>query len=203
MTLASRAALLTVTGAAALSPAALAHGEADWSHGMLDGALLFFTALESLMPVLMVALLGRRHGLRPVIVQAVALGMGLLIALPVFFAVPVDPGAVSSIARGYLVALGLLVLFNLRLHEGLVLMLVLVAGTLTGLEAGNSERGDIATGFAPALGFAASAISLYLPAALVASHYPNGWQRVAIRVVASWIAAIAAIDIALMVGRSS
>jgi hypothetical protein len=73
--------LLLVVGAAAFLPAASTHGEADWLHGMLDGVVLFFTALESLLPVLMVALLARRHGLRPVVSQAAALGIGLLIAL--------------------------------------------------------------------------------------------------------------------------
>jgi hypothetical protein len=66
--------LLLVVGAAAFSPAAFAHGEADWLHGILDGAVLFFTALEFLLPVLMVALLARLHRLHPVIIQAAALG---------------------------------------------------------------------------------------------------------------------------------
>ncbi len=163
--------------------------------------MLFFTALESLLPVLMVALLAQRHGLRPVIIQAAALGIGLLIAL-LSFPVPGDPDAVGLIARGHLVALGLLVLFNLRLHSGLVLMLVLATGMLTGLEAGNTLIGGPAAGFASMAGFVSSAICFYLPAALISSLYPHGWQRIAMRVVASWIAAIAAIDIAFMIGRS-
>jgi hypothetical protein len=190
-----------VVGAAAFSPAAFAHGEANWTHGMLDGAVLFFTALESLLPVLMVALLARRHGFRPVIIQTAALGIGLLIAL-LSLPVPGDPAAVGLYARGYLIALGLLVLFNLRLHAGLVLLLVLATGTLTGLEIGNAVIVDSATGFAPAVGFVSSAICLYLPAALTANLYPEGWHRIAMRVVASWIAAIAAIDIAFMIGQS-
>jgi hypothetical protein len=199
--LTSRAALLMVIGTAAFSPAASAHDEADWLHGMLDGAVLFFTALEFLLPVLLVALLARRHGLRPVIIQAAALGIGLLIAL-LSVPVPGDPDAVGLIARGYLVALGLLVLFNLRLHSGLVLMLVLATGMLTGLEARNAVIGDAGAGFASAVGFLSSVICFYLPAALIASLYPEGWQRIVMRVVASWIAAIAAMDIAFMIVRS-
>lgn len=99
-------------------------------HGILDGAVLFFTALEFLLPVLMVALLARRHRLRPVIMPAAALGIGLLIAL-LGLPLPGDPSAVGLYARGYLIALGLLVLFNLRLHTGFVLVLVLATGVLT------------------------------------------------------------------------
>lgn len=195
---ARRSALLLVVGAAAISPAASAHGEADLLHGMLDGAVLFFTELEFLLPVLLVALLVRRHRLRPVMIQAAALGIGLLVAL-LGLPVPGDPAAVGLYARGYLVALGLLVVFNLRLHTGLVLVLILATGTLTGLEIGSAVIVDPATGFAPVVGFAFSAICLYLPAALIASRYPEGWQRIAMRVMASWIAAIAAIDIAFMI----
>ena len=66
--------LLLMAGASVFSPAASAHGEADWMHGILDGAVLFFTALEFLLPVLMAALLVRRHRFRPIIIQAAALG---------------------------------------------------------------------------------------------------------------------------------
>jgi hypothetical protein len=73
---------------------------------------------------------------------------------------------------------------------------------LTGLETGNAVIGYPATGFAPAVGFVSSVICFYLPAALIASRYPEGWQRISMRVVASWIVAIAAIDMAFMIVRS-
>lgn len=201
MTLARPAALLMVIGAAAFPPAAFAHGEADWSHGLVDGGMLFFSALRFLLPVLMVALLSPRHGLRPITIQAATLGIGVLIA---FLSLPVsgDSAAVELYARGYLIALGLLILFNLRLQAVLVLVLVLATGTLTGLEARYAVIGHPAAGFAPAVGFASSAICFYLPLALIASLYPEGWQRIAMRVVASWVVAIAAIDMAFMIVRS-
>ena len=190
-----------VAGAAAFPPAAFAHGEADWSHGLMDGGMLFFSALKFLLPVLMVALLSPRHGLRPITMQAATLGIGVLIA---FLSLPVsgDPVAVGLYARGYLIVLGLMILFNLRLHAGLFLVLVFATGTLTGLEARNAVIGHPAAGFAPAIGFASSAICFYLPLALIASLYPEGWQRIAMRVVASWIMAIATIDMAFMVVQS-
>lgn len=199
MSLASRVVLLLLAGAAAFSPAASAHGDADWLHGALDGAVLFFTALKFLLPILLLALLAWHHRLRPVIIQAAALGFGLLIALlgPPLLG---EPSTAALYARGYLVALGLLVLSNLRLHTGLVLALGLATGTLTGLESLDAVKVDPEAGFAPSVGFLLAAICLYLPAALITSRYTGGWQRIALRVVASWIAAIAAIDIALMMG---
>ena len=200
--MATRAVFLLVVGAATFSPAASAHGNADTLHRILDGAVLFFTAIEFLLPVLLVALLARYHGLRSVIIQVAALGVGLLIAL---MGLPVagDPSVVGLYARGYLIALGLLVLFNLRLPAGLVPVMVLATGTLIGLEAGSAVIDDPATGFAPAVGFLSSAICLYLSAALIASRYTEGWQHIAMRVVASWIVAIAALDIAFMIVGSS
>jgi hypothetical protein len=62
-----------VVAAAVFSPAAIAHGEAGWMHGVLDGAVQFFTSLPSLLPVLMVALLARRDGARHIAIQAAAL----------------------------------------------------------------------------------------------------------------------------------
>jgi hypothetical protein len=187
-------------GAAALSPAAFAHGGTDWLHGTLDGVVQFFTALESVLPVLLVALLARRHGLRFVTIHAAALAIGLLIAL-LSFPETKDSLADGLYARGYLIALGLVVLFNLRLHDGLVLVLVLAAGTLTGLEARSALLGDPTTGFGPVAGFVFSAICFYLPATLLASLYSRGWPRIAMRVVASWIAAIAAMDMTFMIVR--
>jgi hypothetical protein len=130
----------------------------------------------------------------------VVLGIALIIGL---LALPVagDPVTVGLYARSYLIALALLVLFNLRAHAGLVLVLGLVTGALTGLEFKAVLIGDPATGFSPAVGFIASAICFHLPVALIASRHPHGWQRIAIRVVAGWIAAIAAMDIAFTIGR--
>jgi hypothetical protein len=199
--LASRASLILVLVAVAFSPAAIAHGEADWMHGMLDGAVLFFTSLQFLLPVLMLAFLARHHGLRAVTIEASAPGIGLLVVL-LSFPIPGDPTTVGLYARGYLIALGLLVLLNLRLSGGLVLVLGLITGAMIGLEAKAVVVGDSATGLAPVLGFVCSAIGSYLPAALIAGRYTGGWQRIAVRVAASWIAAIAAIDIAFMIVQS-
>jgi hypothetical protein len=190
-----------VVGAAVCSPAAIAHGEASWMHGVLDGAMQFFTSLPSLLPVLMISLLARHDGAWQIAIQAAALGIALLGAL-VGLPIPGDSGSTGLYARGYLVVLGLLILSNLRLPAGLVLVVIFAAGTLIGLEAGNPATGGPTTRFAPAAGFVVSAIGMYLPTALIADRYPNGWQRITMRVVASWIAAIAAIDIAFMIVRS-
>jgi len=188
-------------GTVTFSSTALAHGGADWLHGAMDGAFLFFTALEFLLPVFLVSLLPGRNISRSVSLRAAALWIGLLVGLWVL-PVPADLVTVGLYARVYLIALGLLILLDLRLPAGLVLMLILATGALTGLEARNAVVNSSAAGLALPFGFVLSAICLYLPAALVASHYAEGWQRIAMRVVASWIAAIAAVDIAFMIDRS-
>lgn len=202
MIAASRAALLAGLWAAAFSPAVFAHGESNWAHQLLDGALLFFTAPASFLPVLLVALLAQRRRPRAVAVQAAVLALGLLagiLALPV----AADPAAPGLYARGYLVAIGLLVLLNLRLHTAVVLLLVLVTGMLTGMEAGSAADGGLLGNFAGAMAFVLSAACLYMPSALIADRYPDGWQRIAMRVMGSWIAAIAVIDITFMIVRSA
>jgi hypothetical protein len=55
----SLAALPVVRGAAVYSPVAFADDEADRTHGLLDGALLFLTSFKFLLPVLVMAMLVR------------------------------------------------------------------------------------------------------------------------------------------------
>ncbi|MCG7911405.1 MAG: HupE/UreJ family protein [Candidatus Thiodiazotropha taylori] len=199
--MAGHAVFLLMVGAAAFSTPASAHGNADTLHQISDGVVLFFTALEFLLPVLIVALLAQPNELRLAIIQAAALGIGLLTAV-VGLQIPGDPSALGLYARGYLIVLGLLVLTNLRIPTGVVLVVVLVTGMLTGLEAGEAVNDDPAAGSELIVGFLSSAICFYFSATLVASRYTEGWQRIAMRVVASWIVAIAVLDIAFMSVRS-
>jgi len=202
MTRSNRTGLLIAMSAIVLSPTTLAHGEADWLHGAMDGAVVFFTTLGFLLPVFLVSLLKGDLASRSLSFQAVTLGIGFMVGLW-GLPVPTDLANVGLYARVYLIALGLLILFDLRLPIGLVLALLLATGALAGLEARHAIIGSPAPGLALPVGFVLSAICLYLPAALIASRYPEGWQRTAIRVVASWIAAIASIDIAFMIVRSA
>ena len=168
---------------------------------MMDGALLFITSIQYLLPVLMIALLVRRVEYPRIALQAAALGIGLLIALSVL-PPPGDPASLPLYARGYLIVLGLLVLADLRLHAGLVLILTLGTGGVIGLELKATVIDDPASGTLPTIGFISSSILSYLLAGLFSGVCRLGWQRIAIRVAGSWIAAIAAIDIAFMIARS-
>ena len=198
MTRSNRTSLLIAISAVAFSPMTLAHGEADWLHLAMDGALVFFTTLGFLLPVFLVSLLAEHRTSRFFSLQAATLGMGLMVGLWVLPA-PADLVNPGLYARGYLIALGFLILFNLRLPAALVLVLLIATGALTGLEARHAIIGSPASGLALPFGFVLSAICFYLPATFIASRYPDGWQRTAIRVVASWVAAIASIDIAFMI----
>ena len=193
-----RVALLGAIGATALSSTAMAHGEADWLHAAMDGAVMLVTALEFLLPVFLVSLLAGRRVARFVFLQAAVLGIGLLLGLWVLPG-PADLATIGLYARVYLIGLGLLVLFDLRLYAGVVLLLLLATGGVTGLEARSAITADPAAGLVLTFGFVLSAICLYLPTALIASRFGGGWQRIAIRVAASWIAAIAAVDVAFMI----
>lgn len=195
-----RVTLITTLGAVVFSPSALAHEESGWLHGLTGGAALFASSVQYLLPVVTVALLAGHHGRPPVVLQATTLTLGLLIGLSGLLA-PGDPLSLALFARGHLIVLGLLMLADMRLHAVLIVTLCLLTGGVTGLELKVTSIANPWAELLPSVGFVTTAVFIFLIVGLVSNTYRAGWQCIAIRVAGSWIAAIAAIDIAFMIGR--
>jgi urease accessory protein len=179
-----------------------AHGDGvDWLHGVEDGAMLFATSVQYLLPVLAAALLTSDEQRRYFHYSAFApLAVGILAGIVGNYLLEEMPFNVA-VARSYLVFLGLLIVLDARFREGIVALLSLIAGLLVGSEYGLFPLGGSLASVAPTLGFLAAAALLYTVVDLLTHRYRSGWQRIAIRVAGSWIAAIALIYIAFVVKK--
>lgn len=177
-----------------------AHGRVvGWMHGVEDGAMLFATSVQYLLPVLAAALLTSDEQRRYFHFSAfIPLAVGIVAGILGHYMLAEMPFSVA-LARSYLVFLGLLVVLDARFREGIVALLGLVAGLLVGSEFGLTPIGGLLSDPAPTLGFVAAAALLYTVVDLLTHRYRSGWQRIAIRVAGSWIAAIALIYIAFVV----
>lgn len=179
-----------------------AHGDVvDWLHGVEDGAMLFVTSVQYLLPVLAAALLTSDEQRRYFHYSAFApLAVGIVAGILAHYMLADIPFNLA-LARSYLVFLGLLVVLDARFREGIVALLSLIAGLLVGSEYGATPMGGSLSNPAPTMGFLVAAALLYTVVDLVTHRYRSGWQRIAIRVAGSWIAAIALIYIAFLVKK--
>jgi len=177
--------------------AAYAHGDATWTHGVIDGVLLFAGSLQYLLPVLAAALLARRGPHAIIRNDALSIVGGIVLGSFVGNAVT-DALTVALLARVQLVLLGLIVLADLRLPAIVVSLLCALTGGLVGLEHGVAPLGNLVTDPAPTIGFLLTAAAVFSAAGLVSHCFRTGWQRIAIRVAGSWLAAIGAIYVALL-----
>ena len=175
-----------------------AHGDAGWAHGVVDGARAFAGSLQHLLPVLAVALVARRRSRASVRNDVLSIVGGVSLGMFCSYLVS-DALAVVVLARAQLVLLGLIALSNLQLSAALVSLLCIAAAGAVGLEYGVTPSGDPLARPAPALGFLLAAAAAFGAVALAAQHFQTGWQRIAIRVLGSWIAATGMIYLAFLI----
>lgn len=164
----------------------------DFYGGMLHP----LTTLEHLLPILGLSLLAGQQGPRRGRWVLLAFPLGLLVGAIVASYLEPSP-FVTWFNRLSFIVVGILVAAALRPPLPVVATLALLLGISHGYEnvAGISSTvaihlfvsGVVVSGIALTATFAASAVSLQVP-----------WQRVAIRVVGSWIAAIGILLIGLV-----
>ena len=189
--------LTCVMLASILPLTAHAHSDADWMHGMTDGAWFFFTSAQYALLVL-VAGLPNFRGTQMRIYHAVLLfTAGLLAGTSCYFA-GVDASSLDTLAPAYIISLGLLVLIDLNLPSVVLACLYLVSGTLVGLGL-LTDIADEAAKVAIATSFLLLTMALFTASTLASRFSPGGWQRISVRVVASWSAAIASISLVVIV----
>jgi len=175
-----------------------AHGDASWAHGVVDGARVFASSLQYLFPVLAAALIARRASRASLRNDALSLIGGITLGMLGSYAVT-DALAVVFAARIQLILLGLIVLTDLRLPAAIISPLFILAGALVGLEHGVTPLGDPVAEPKLTLGFALSSAAVFTAVGLISQRFRTGWQRIAIRVVGSWLAAIGAIYVASLI----
>jgi urease accessory protein len=188
--------------AALAALAAFAWPGPAWAHslsariGDFYGGLLHpATALEQALPLVALGLLAGQNGPRP--------ARWLLLVVPVAFALGTSLGGVLPsppylwvINAGSFLLLGLLLAFD----GALPLPLLIGLGAGLGLSHGLANGSGMAGGTDPwlfVLGSTLTALAaILLPSALVVS-LEAAWQRIAVRIAGSWIAAVGAMILAL------
>lgn len=174
----------------------------DWLHSIEDGVLLFFTSAQYPLLVVAAALLTSERQQRYFHYTAfLPLALGILSATLGYYILEQMPFSIAF-ARGYLIFLGLLVVLDARFREGITALLVLIAGLLAGMEYAFTPTGGRLSSAPPIAGFLASAIILFAVVDFLANRYRSGWQRIAIRVMGSWIMAIALLNMAFLATSS-
>jgi len=188
--------------AALAALAAFAWPGPAWAHslsprfGDFYGGLLHpATALEQALPLVALGLLAGQNGPRP--------ARWLLLVVPVAFAVGTSLGGLLPpppylwvINAGSFLLPSLLLAFD----GALPLALLLGLGAGLGLSHGLANGSGIAGGTDPWLfvlgGTLTALAAILLPSALVVS-LEAAWQRIAVRIAGSWIAAVGAMILAL------
>jgi hydrogenase/urease accessory protein HupE len=169
------------------APAASAHLVTTNLGPFYDGFAHFFTAPETLLPVLALALLAGLRG--------PAFGRALLLCLPVAWLA----GACGSVWLAPRAALplgtaGVTLAFGALVAADVALPRLCVAGFAGGLGlfAGALSGADLARASAPLTLAMGTTCALFITTALIAGRVTSlraPWTRIAVRVAGSWIAA--------------
>lgn len=182
---------LTFALAAVATPVVGAHAPGGQPAGLAEGMAQVLLGPEHLGAILALGLLAALRGpdaaLRMQIAAPIALGAGALAA-----AVPLGGPAADPAALGVTALLGLMAALALRLPLVLYPLLTLVAGAVHGDAAALGQGGALF-----AVGLAAGGGLGFGLVAWPGLELRAEWQRIALRVLGSWIAAIHLIALGL------
>ena len=182
-----------------LAPAAaLAHDLSDRHGAFLDAAIHPLTELDHVLAFFALGLLAGQQGAPAARRSLAAFVAGLLLGVVLSAALPVSPDALRFLGvfnLASLFALGTLVAAALRLPLWLVAFLAALFGVSHGLENGLDLAGALSV--LSALGVLAAGLVATAPVAVLVARLRAGWQRIAVRVAGSWVAAIGLIVLGL------
>ncbi|MEA2875011.1 MAG: hypothetical protein QOF14_207 [Hyphomicrobiales bacterium] len=162
-----------------------------------NGATQFFTPTHLLAVVALGLLAGQQARLLVIPIAALAAGLGVG-SLIVASAVRDNPAALALLVFAA-VAAGLTVMAR-PLRSWVIAGLALAIGAALALNAPPQEF-TIHAAIVSQLGFALAAILAFTLATLAAAQAKVPWQRIGVRIVASWIAASAILVLVLRLAR--
>lgn len=169
-----------------------AHTEADLLHGMTDGASLFFTSAQYALLVLVTGLMNSRvtqyRTHHSVLIFFAGLFAGIL-----FYYTGIKVSSMQVIAHVYLIVLGLVVLTDFDIRSAALVCLYLITGMFIGLGlAVDIENGMMKTVIS--MSVILLAIIVFSASVTASRLAATGWQRISVRIIASWVAAIAIVS---------
>jgi len=179
------------------APSASAHLVNSGVGPFYDGIAHLFLTVEDLVLVIALGLLGALAG-KPA-------ARGLVLALPPAWLAGALAGrqitltlALDFVPAIGILAIGLLVAIDPRLPAPAPALLAMVLGLLHGFLNGRAMAGT-ATPFPAALGIVAAVATVCLPVAALGVSLQQPSQRIALRVLGSWAAAIGLLSLAWQV----
>lgn len=179
---------MSVTLTLLLPTPALAHSVGERFGDFYGGILHPLTALEHLLAFIAIGLLAGQQKPKTARWMLLAFPLGLLLGcLGAFWSEPVP--AVPLVNRCSFVVVGALVAVARPVPRPLLIAIGVLFGITHGYENGVGMTSGLAWHLY-SLGIVLSGIALVALAAAVAVSLRVAWQRIAIRVVGSWIAAI-------------
>lgn len=187
--------------AAALSlipGAAFAHDLSDRYGVFLDAAIHPLTEIDHVLAFFALGLLAGQQGTPAARRSVAAFIAGLLLGVVLSTILPVSPDALrflGGLNLASLFVLGALAAAALRLPSWLVAFLAALFGASHGLENGLDLAGALSV--LSAVGILAAGLVAAAPVAVLVVRLRAGWQRVAVRVAGSWVAAIGLIVLGL------
>lgn len=187
--------ILLVTGTPL---SAYAHTGTGFLHGLIDGVLYLVTSLQYMMLVIAAGLLPMKGSNATLHFDLIAFLFGIFASI--FFYVPVmEDMTLNLIVYTTLILLGTIVLIGVGLPRPILYVLYGLTAILLGLQLNAGMREVEAANTVVTLGFIISALILFSLSVLAARFYKTGWQHVSIRVIGSWIVAIASISLVISI----
>ena len=176
---------------------ACAHVNADWIHQLGEGMQLQMTTVSSMLIAISSALLVYRHNFR---IHALVLGcllLGILIALLFSTHRSVTP-VVMTLGHAFILLPALLVLIHYRAPPILSGFITLPGGIFGGLFVAARQPELASIPSAPALGILVAAAVCFHFSGLFARLASRPWHHIAIRVLGSWMFAIALLQLTFL-----
>ena len=180
--------LLSAVTLMAAPGAAQAHLVTSGLGPFYDGALHLLLSPADLLGVVVLALLAGQHGAATARLTVLVLPVAWLLAGVVGLALPAALDLPWLSVLSYML-LGVLLAANLKLPPSVVAALAGLYGSLHGLMNG-STLAAVGAGWPGLIGIAVTALLLTLLLSAAVVPIRADWDRIAIRVVGSWVAAV-------------
>ena len=177
---------------------AYAHTGTGFLHGFIDGVLYLVTSLQFMMLVIAAGLLPMRGSNASLHFDLIAFLFGIFAGSFIYIPVMEDV-TLTMIVYTTLILLGTIVLIGVGIPRSILCVLHGLTAILLGLQLHVGMREVEAANPVVTLGFIISALILFSLSVLAARSYKTGWQHLSIRVIGSWIVAIASISLVISI----
>jgi hypothetical protein len=175
-----------------------AHSGTGFLHGFIDGVIYLVTSLQYMMLVIAAGLLPVRGPNTTFHFNLIVFLLGLFAGI--FFYMPaIEDVTHYTLVYITLILLGTFILIGFGIPRFIVYVLYGLTAVLLGLQFNVGMSEAVTAKTVVTLGFIISSAVLFSLSVLAARCYKTGWQHISIRVIGSWIVAIASISLVISI----